>query len=108
MNNPIEIYNDLLKVYLKYINSGLPFSHDELNAERNALLEEKGTICQPPIIELVPKYNEKATLEQFCRDENVLMHLLIPDFLGKTFMVKENYMITSIKPLKMHLLIESI
>lgn len=75
MNNPIEIYNDLLKVYLKYINSGLPFSHDELNAERNALLEEKGTICQPPIIELVPKYNEKATLEQFCRDENVLMDI---------------------------------
>lgn len=75
MNNPIEIYNDLLKVYLKYINSGLPFSHDEFNAERNVLLEQKGTICQPPIIELVPKYHEKATLEQFCRNENVLMDI---------------------------------
>lgn len=75
MNNPIQIFNNLFKVYLKYINSGLPFAHDELNAERNALLEEKGTICQPPIIELVPKYHEKATLEQFCRNEKVSMDI---------------------------------
>lgn len=73
MNNPIQIFNELFKVYLKYINSGLPFSHEEFNAERNALLEETGTICQPPIIELVPKYHEKATLEQFCHDEKVSM-----------------------------------
>ena len=38
-------------------------------------MEEKGTICQPPIIELVAKYHEKATLEQFCRNENVLMDI---------------------------------
>ena len=73
MNNPIQIFNELFKVYLKYISSGLPFSHEEFNEERNALLEERGTICQPPIIELVPKYHEKATLEQFCRNENVSM-----------------------------------
>lgn len=75
MNNPIQIFNDLFKVYLKYINSGLPFFHEEFNAERNALLEEAGTICQPPIIEMVPRYHEKATLEQFCRDERVSMDI---------------------------------
>lgn len=75
MNNPIQIFDELFKIYLKYINSGLPFSHEEFNAERNALLEEKGTICQPPIIELVPKYHEKATLKQFCIDEKVSMDI---------------------------------
>lgn len=71
MNNPVKIYNDLLTVYLKYINSGLPFSRDEYNEERNALMREKGTISQPPIIEIVPKYKEHATLAQFCENEGV-------------------------------------
>ena len=34
MNNPIQIFNDLFKVYLKYINSGLPFFHEEFNRPR--------------------------------------------------------------------------
>ena len=71
MNNPVKIYNDLLTVYLKYINSGLPFFRDEYNEERNALMREKGTISQPPIIEIVPKYKEHATLAQFCENEGV-------------------------------------
>lgn len=71
MNNPVKIYNDLLTVYLKYINSGLPFSRDEYNEERNALMREKGTISQPPIIEIVPRYKEHATLAQFCENEGV-------------------------------------
>lgn len=75
MNNPIQLFNELFNVYLKYINSGLPFFHEEFNAERKALLEETGTICQPPIVEMVPRYHEKATLEQFCRDEGVSMDI---------------------------------
>ena len=71
MNNPVKIYNDLLTVYLKYINSGLPFSRNEYNEERNALMREQGTISQPPIIEIVPKYKEQATLAQFCEKEGV-------------------------------------
>lgn len=71
MNNPIKIFRELFNVYLKYINSGLPFSSEEYNEERNLLMKEDGTICQPPIIELVPKYHEKATLAQFCIDQNV-------------------------------------
>ncbi len=71
MNNPVKIYEDLRNVYLKYINSGLPFSRNEYNEERNALMGEDGTISQPPIIEIVPKYKEYATLAQFCKDQNV-------------------------------------
>ena len=71
MNNPIKIYNEILDAYLKYINSGLPFFRDEYNLERNELLRTSGTISQPPIIELVPKYHEKASLAQFCINESV-------------------------------------
>ena len=71
MNNPVKIYNSLYDTYIKYINSGLPFFRDEYSEERNDLLNETGTISQPPIIELVPKYQEKASLEDFCKNENV-------------------------------------
>lgn len=75
MNNPIKIFNEIFNSYLKYINSGLPFFREEYNNERNALIKEDGTICQPPIIEIVPKYHEKATLTDFCENENVSIEL---------------------------------
>ncbi len=75
MNNPVKIYNSLYDTYIKYINSGLPFFRDEYNEERNDLLKETGTISQPPIIELVPKYQEKASLEDFCKIENVSLEI---------------------------------
>ena len=71
MNNPIQIYNELRDTYLKYISSGIPFFNEQYDAERKELLKENGTICQPPIIEIVPKYKEQASLEQFCKNENV-------------------------------------
>lgn len=71
MNNPIKIFNEIFDAYFKYINSGLPFCREEYNQERNALIQETGTICQPPIIEIVPKYHEKATLKEFCKNEVV-------------------------------------
>lgn len=75
MNNPIKLFNDIFNTYLKYINSGLPFFRDEYNQERNALIKEDGTISQPPIIEIVPKYQEKATLAEFCENEDVNIEL---------------------------------
>ena len=71
MNNPIKIFNEIFDAYFKYINSGLPFCREEYNQERNALIQETGTICQPPIIEIVPKYHEKASLKEFCINEGV-------------------------------------
>lgn len=87
MNNPIQIFNNILSSYLKYINSGLPFFRDEYNQERDALLKESGTICQPPIIEIVPKYREKATLSQFCVSENVTND--INDFVNTGLFVND-------------------
>lgn len=66
MNDPIKIYSDLRNIYLKYISSGLPFFYDELNEERKALMKEPGTICQPPILEVVPKYQEYMSLKDLC------------------------------------------
>lgn len=71
MNDPIKIYNDIRNAYYKYIGSGLPFFREEYNQERNKLIREPGTISQPPIIEIVPKYHEKATLKDFCVAEGV-------------------------------------
>lgn len=71
MNDPIKIYNQIRSSYYKYIGSGLPFFREEYNQERNELIAEAGTISQPPIIEIVPKYQEKATLKDFCIAEGV-------------------------------------
>ena len=71
MNDPIKIYNQIRDSYYKYIGSGLPFFRHEYNLERNKLICEPGTISQPSIIEIVPKYKEKATLNEFCLTEGV-------------------------------------
>jgi Lhr-like helicase len=71
MNDPIMIYNTLCSIYLKYINSGMPFFYDKYSEERKALLQSPATISQPPIIEIVPKYKEKCTLKEFCDKEGV-------------------------------------
>lgn len=66
MDNPIKIWRELREIYLKYIDSGLPLNHKELIQERRKLYEQGVAICQPPIIELVPKYKEVATLSEVC------------------------------------------
>lgn len=71
MNDPVKIYNEIRNSYYKYIGSGLPFFSEEYNQERNELIKEPGTISQPPIIEIVPKYHEKASLKDFCVKEGV-------------------------------------
>lgn len=75
MNDPIKIFADIRNAYLKYISSGLPFFQKEYSQERDKLMEETGTICQPPIIELVTKYHEKASLRDFCAAESVSQEL---------------------------------
>lgn len=71
MNDPIKIYKGLRDVYLKYISSGLPFFNDEYNEERKSLMKDTGTICQPPILEIVPKYQEYMSLYDLCIKEGI-------------------------------------
>jgi DEAD/DEAH box helicase domain-containing protein len=66
MKNPIKIWKELRDIYLKYIDSGLSLIDDRLIQERRKLYESPGAICQPPIIELVPNYNEVMTLTNAC------------------------------------------
>jgi len=68
MNNPIKIWSELKDIYLKYIDSGLPLIENKLVEERRRLYNEPGAICQPPIIELVPKYEEVTTLKEACEE----------------------------------------
>jgi DEAD/DEAH box helicase domain-containing protein len=75
MNNPIKIWKELKDIYLKYIDSGLPLIDDRLIKERRRLYEHPGTICQPPILELVPKYDEMMTLAEACKELSIT-----PDF----------------------------
>ena len=71
MNDPIKIYEELKDSYLKYISSGIPFFDQHYDNERKSLLHETSTICQPPIVEVVPQYKEFASLDEFCEREKV-------------------------------------
>ena len=89
MNNPIKIWRELKSIYLKYIDSGLPLNNENLVRERRKLYEEPGSICQPPIIELVPRYKEVATLMEACNELKIDADFvdfakrgLFPDFRG--------------------------
>jgi Lhr-like helicase len=66
MKNPVKIWKELKEIYQKYIDSGFPLSEKVLSLERRHLLDHSAAICQPPIIEFVPKYNEDCTLLEFC------------------------------------------
>lgn len=66
MNNPIQIWKELRSIYLKYIDSGLPLNGKGYTKERRLLYEQSSAICQPSIIELVPRYEEVSTLKETC------------------------------------------
>lgn len=89
MNNPIKIWRELRDIYLKYIDSGLPLNDKNYTLERRKLYQQPGAICQPPIIELVPRYKEVATLNDACKMLNIGTDFaefakcgLFPDFNG--------------------------
>lgn len=71
MNNAFEVWAELRKVYLKYIDTGLPIKYKKLEDERKALLLEPDAICKNPIIELVPRYDEYCTMYEACEKLNL-------------------------------------
>lgn len=71
MNNPLKLWQELKEIYLKYIDSGLPLIDERYAIERRKLYDIPGVICQPPIIELVPKYEEVSTLNSACLKHNI-------------------------------------
>ena len=71
MNNPIKLWKELKRIYLKYVDSGLPLIDNRYSMERKKLLNIPGAICQPPIIELVQKYEEQSSLHSACLKNNI-------------------------------------
>ncbi|MBO9204853.1 MULTISPECIES: DEAD/DEAH box helicase [Niastella] len=89
MKNPLSIWRELKNTYLKYIDSGLSFREDGYIKERRSLYEENSAICQSPIIELVPHYEEIETIYEFSKDQGIDLEFsefakqgLFPDFKG--------------------------
>lgn len=68
MENPLHVWQELKDIYLKYIETSLPLNNEKLVEERRKLYEQPASICQPPIIELVPRYKEVASLSQICKE----------------------------------------
>lgn len=56
MNNPIQLFDSLRDMYLRYLDSPFDFRYAELRAERRALLDADGRIYREPLIEPVPLY----------------------------------------------------
>src|SRR5947209_6317317 len=68
MSSPISIHESLRDLYLKYLDSAMPLRHEALNSERQELLRSEGSICQPPLIEPIPRYKETVNLAKACAD----------------------------------------
>ncbi len=71
MRDPIALHTQLQDLYRKYLDSGLPLKNKALAAERRALFEAPGTLCQQPIVELVHTYDGAATLDDLAAAGNV-------------------------------------
>jgi len=68
MSSPIAIHDSLRDLYLRYLDSAMPLRHEALNSERQELFRADGSVCQPPLIEPIPRYKETVTLHQACAE----------------------------------------
>jgi len=66
MSNPIAIHDSLHDLYLRYLDSAMPLRHEVLSGERQDLFLTAGSVCQPPLIEPIPRYTETITLSKAC------------------------------------------
>lgn len=66
MKDPIGWTEELRELYLKYLDSSLPFRDERLVAERRRLLEGPGGVYREPLIELLPRYPTDASLREVC------------------------------------------
>jgi len=66
MNGPTALHESLHDLYLRYLDSAMPLRHDVLYAERQELFRSDGIICQPPLIEPIPRYTETVPLGDAC------------------------------------------
>src|SRR5260370_36795439 len=69
MNNPIQLFDLLRQMYLRYLDSPFDVRYPDLVAERRQLLNDDGRIFREPLIEPVPLYErDRRTFREFARD----------------------------------------
>jgi ATP-dependent helicase YprA (DUF1998 family) len=69
MNNPIQLFNLLRQMYLRYLDSPFDVRYADLVAERRRLLDEDGRIFREPLVEPVPLYErDPREFRQFAHD----------------------------------------
>ena len=69
--NPIALWERLKSVYIKYLNAGIPLANDAYAEEREKLFSESGAVCQPPILERVPKYKTECKIDETVKRLNL-------------------------------------
>lgn len=56
MTNPIELFNELRKTYLRYLDSPFDIRYQSLVDERRAMLDRDGRLYRDPLLEPSPPY----------------------------------------------------
>lgn len=60
MHDLVGTYQRLEQMYRLYIKSAFPLRSEVLTSERDALLKQRGVLCQPPLLETVPVYAQSG------------------------------------------------
>ncbi len=56
MNNPLQLFDSLCEMYIRYLESPFDLRYPQLRQERRDLLNQDGHIYRQPLIEPVPPY----------------------------------------------------
>ena len=69
MYDVVGAHQRLERIYRMYIESAFPLRNQALSDERRALLQQTGTLAQPPLLETVPVYpSDGTTLAQVSQE----------------------------------------
>jgi DEAD/DEAH box helicase domain-containing protein len=60
MSNPVQLFENLRDMYLRYLDSPFDLRYQDLTVERRQLLDQDGRIYRHPLIEPVPAYRSSA------------------------------------------------
>jgi DEAD/DEAH box helicase domain-containing protein len=72
MTNPFELFEEIKKSYLRYLDSPFRLRYDDLMNERRVLLDRDGQLYREPLFEIAAPYESSGrTVKAACLDLNV-------------------------------------